>query len=147
MRYAFLVVIFLGSFSARLLTAQNEPWLSHYRGNIAAETEMAYLDNFAIQIMHEPDLIGYILVYSGEDSCRGEAEARALRMKKYLLEVRGVPWNKVMWKHAGRYTGIGVEVFHLGVPRSGLAKIDFPYEPPPEGHKIPRCSKRKQRRG
>ena len=147
MRYAFVAFILFASFSCQALTAANEPWISHYRGNIEAEAEMAYLDNFAIQLMHDENLIGYILVYSGADSCHGEAEAHVLRMMKYLRETRGVPWNRVMWKHAGRYTGQGIEVFHLGVPRSGVAKINFPYEPAPAGHIIPRCSARKHRRG
>ena len=121
----------------------NEPWLSHYSGGISWEAEQAYLDNFAIQIMNDPDLIGYILIYSGEDSCRDEAQARALRLKKYMTEVRGVPWNKVMWKSAGRYRGKGLEIFHLGFGREGLAKVSFPYEPPEPGHIISDCASSK----
>ena len=123
----------------------DQPWISHYRGDIEEETEMLYLDNFAIEIMKEPNFIGYILIYFGEDSCRGEAEARALRMKNYLMQVRGVPWGKVMWKHAGRYQGKGIEVFHLGFHKGKLAEINFPYEPPRPGHVIPKCRYPKKR--
>jgi hypothetical protein len=144
---AVVALILFASFSCPAFTAPTEPWISHYRGNIGAETEMAYLDNFAIQLMRDENLIGYILVYSGEDSCRGEAEARALRMKEYLVETRGVPWNRVMWKHAGRYTDKGIEVFHFGIPRADLATTNFPYEPPPSGHIIARCSNHKHQCG
>ncbi len=143
----FILMVFAGTaiggdtFSGRA----DEPWISHYRGDIEAETEMAYLDFFSIHIMNDPHLIGYILIYSGEDSCPGEAEARALRMKDYLMQVRGVPWDKVMWRHAGRYQGKGVEVFHLGIPKDKLAEIKFPYEPPPNGHVMPKCRAAKRR--
>jgi len=100
---------------------------------------MAILDNFVVQIMNDSDLIGYILIYSGEDSCRDEAQARALRMKKYMANVRGVPLNRVMWKHGGRFKGKGLEIFHLGVERKGLASFDFPYEPPAPGQIIRAC--------
>ena len=137
----FILIALLGTVIEAHTFPRNadEPWISHYRGDIEEEAEMAYLDNFAIQITNDPNLIGYILIYSGEDSCRGEAEARALRMKDYLMQVRGVPWDKVMWKHAGRYQGKGVEVFHLGIPKGKLAEINFPYEPPPNGHTMPKC--------
>jgi hypothetical protein len=36
----------------------DEPWISHYRGDIEEELEKARLDNFSIQIMKDPDLIG-----------------------------------------------------------------------------------------
>src|SRR5437762_1235633 len=127
-----LVLFFLLSLDnqsvyARKAQPTNEPWISHYFGTVSAETEMAILDNFVVQIMNDSDLIGYILIYSGEDSCRDEAQARALRMKKYMTNVRGVPWNRVMWKHGGRFKGKGLEIFHLGVERKGLASFDFPY--------------------
>jgi|SRR5712691_9236351 len=124
----------------------NEPWLSHYSGGISWEAEQAYLDNFAIQIMNDPDLIGYILIYSGEDSCRDEAQVRALKLKKYMTDVRGVPWNRVMWKSAGRYRGKGLEIFHLGIPRAALATLNFPYEPPAHGQIMRACTSRRRDR-
>ena len=104
---------------------------------------MAFLDNFAIQIMNDPNLIGYILIYSGEDSCREEAQARALRMKKYMMEVRGVPWNRVMWRDAGRYHGKGLEILHLGVPRDKMAAVRFAYQPPAPGQIIRECKRKR----
>src|SRR5687768_15744126 len=51
-------------------------WLDKY-GNILWEDEKARLDNFAIQLMNDPNLIGYLYVQAGRLSCRGEAQARA----------------------------------------------------------------------
>jgi hypothetical protein len=147
--HIFLLVSLITTTAAALAArpAPDEPWISHYSGGISMETEMAYLDDFAIQIMNDPDLMGYILVYSGENSCRYEAQTRALRMKEYLVERRGVPWNRVMWKDAGRFRGQGLEIFHLGVPRAKLPTFGFPYEAPAQGQVIRACTTSKRTRG
>ena len=124
---------------------QGEPWLEHYSGSIPWKREKDRLDNFAIQIVNNPQAIGYILIYSGEDSCSGEAEARAIQIKQYLM-VRGVPWNRAMWQHGGRYRGDGLRIHTVPIPRAGLVR-DFRrnlYEPPPEGHRIKPCSSDKK---
>ena len=143
--HTFVLLVLLGPPTGGSSSVKaDEPWLSHYSGSISWEMEMAHLDNFSIQIMNEPSLIGYILVYSGEDSCRGEAQARALRMKNYMMEVRGVPWNKVMWRDGGRYRGKGLEIFHLGIPKDKLHGTMFPYEPPARGQLIGECKRKKR---
>ena len=116
-----------------------EPWISHYGGGISPGREEAEMDNFAVQISNDPNLIGYILIYAGADSCRGEAQARALRIRKYLMNVRGVLWNRVMWKDGGRYRNKGLEIFLLGFDRTTVRTPEFPYEPPPPGHVVPEC--------
>lgn len=103
---------------------------------------MAYLDNLAIQLMNDPEMIGYILVYSGADSCAGEAQARAMRMKNYLTEARGVPWTRVMWKDGGRFRGQGLDIYHFGVSRSQLGTFGFAYEPLEPGKMIRHCRHR-----
>ena len=138
-----LVTTTLSELHAR--PTSNEPWLSHYSGSISWEREAAYLDNFAIQIMNDSEMIGYILVYSGEDSCAKEAHARAMRMMRYLTHARGVPWNRVMWKDGGRFRGKGLDIFHLGVPRAELHRFGRPYEPPAKGQVIRRCSEKERR--
>lgn len=65
------------------------------------EDEAARLDNFAINLMKEPDLVGYIFVINGRDLCPGEAAARGMRAKSYLVEQRGVPGNRIIWKEDG----------------------------------------------
>jgi hypothetical protein len=141
-----LLALLVTSSALAFSTPPTEPWISHYGGGISWEHEKAQMDNFAIQILNDPNLIGYILIYSGADSCRGEAQARALRIKNYMVKVRGVPWNRVMWKDAGRYTGKGLEIFHLGFDRTVVRSPDFPYEPPPKGHVIPECRVKRDRR-
>jgi len=142
--HAFVLLGLLGPLAIGSSSAKaDEPWLSHYPGSISWEMEMAHLDNFSIQVMNDPSLIGYILVYSGYDSCRRDAQARALRMKNYMIGVRGLPWNKVMWRDGGRYRGKGLEIFLLGIPKDKLDGTTFLYEPPARGQLIRECKRKK----
>src|ERR1044072_8809645 len=70
-------------------------------GAISWEDEKARLDNYAVQLQHEKDLIGYIFVFAGNGGCPGEAQARAIRAKRYIVEHRGVPWDRVVWRVEG----------------------------------------------
>lgn len=75
-------------------------WLDEY-GNIAWEDEKVRLDNFAIQLMNDPNLIGYYYVRVGKESCRGEGQARAIRAKNYMTKVRHVDWARIIWRDIG----------------------------------------------
>ena len=75
-------------------------------GEIAWEDEKARLDNFAIQLQQEPELIGYVLIYDAAGGCAGEAQARAIRAKRYVVEYRGVAWNRVIWRQEGYQSDI-----------------------------------------
>ena len=70
-------------------------------GLIRWEDEQARLDNFAIQLQNEPDAMGYIFVFDGSNVCEGEARARAIRARDYVVNYRGLPWNRVMWRYDG----------------------------------------------
>lgn len=63
--------------------------------------ETGRLDNFAIALQHDPNLIGYIIVYAGKRACVGEAEDRARRAKKYLVETRSIQESRVKWIDGG----------------------------------------------
>ena len=43
----------------------------------------------------------FIVVYAGRESCAAEAQTRALRAKKWLVERRGIPASRVLWKDGG----------------------------------------------
>lgn len=53
-------------------------------GNLSAKDENARLDNFAIQLEHMSDTVGYIIVYAGRRAGVGEAYTRSKRAKDYL---------------------------------------------------------------
>ncbi|HEY0347723.1 MAG TPA: hypothetical protein VGC60_06160 [Pyrinomonadaceae bacterium] len=70
-------------------------------GDIKSEDEMARLDNFAVQLQNEPQAKGAIIFYGGKTfrgrlPRQGEAEARAARLKQYLVGRRGIPSDQVM---------------------------------------------------
>jgi len=90
--------------SVHRATAPTTPFDEY--GEIAWEDEKARLDNFAIQLQRESDLIGYVLVYDAAGGCAGEAEARAIRAKRYVVEHRGVPWDRVIWRQEGYQSDI-----------------------------------------
>ena len=68
-------------------------------GDIGCESEMARLDNFAIHLQQEPTMKGVIIFYGGRVRGRlpkrGEAAARAARLKPYLVDRRGIPADHV----------------------------------------------------
>ena len=70
-------------------------------GKISCENEKARLDNFAIQLLNNSDLVGYIFVVDGPDVCAGEGQARAIRAKRCVIEYRAIPWNRVIWRNDG----------------------------------------------
>ena len=74
-------------------------------GAICWEDEKARLDNFAIQLLNDDrTTLGHIIVYDGKLACRGEAVTRAIRAKKYLVEYRKVPADRIVWRWGGYLT-------------------------------------------
>ena len=79
--------------------AQFDPFDSY--GGISWNLEKLHLDNFAIQLQHDSDSIGYIIVYAGRRACVDEAKDRALRAKKYVVEIRGIQASRIKWIDGG----------------------------------------------
>jgi len=86
-----------------LLEARSLPPIQKFDefGDIKCEDEYARLDNFAIQLQQWPTTKGVIIFYGGTTfrgrlPKRGEAAARAARMKPYLVQRRGVPESRVI---------------------------------------------------
>ncbi|HKO61512.1 MAG TPA: hypothetical protein VJV03_10160 [Pyrinomonadaceae bacterium] len=132
-------LLFLAPLVFPPLHAEAEPdvfWLDRY-GNIAWDDEKARLDNFAIQLMNNPNDIGYLYVNAGRVSCKGEAQARAVRAKNYMTKVRHADWNRIIW----RDIGYGDE-FHVSIwlaPR-GTPPLFVPdYERSTAKHVIKDC--------
>lgn len=118
-------------------------WLDRY-GDISWEYEKARLDNFAAHLELEPNFYGYIVIQMGRRACRDEAQAHAIRMKKYLMEVRGIAWDKVTWKDIGygNQKEVTLFLFERGKP----VPYEFKYDPPKEGQVIQDCHLKTYRR-
>ena len=70
-------------------------------GAIAWEDEKARLDNFAIELQNNPGYRGHIVVFAGRRACRNEARVRALRARDYVVRVRGVESDRILWEDGG----------------------------------------------
>jgi hypothetical protein len=92
-------------------------------GALRWEDEKARLDNFAIALQQDENLVGYILVFDSLGGCAGEAQARAIRAKRYIVEHRGVSWNRVIWRREG-YTD-GISTILQPVPRGVVLPHPF----------------------
>jgi hypothetical protein len=80
-------------------------------GNIHFRDEKALLDHWAAQFRQNPDNIIYILAYGGRRACAGEAKARAIRAKNYLMKPHGIGANRVIWKDGGFRENLSVELW------------------------------------
>ncbi len=127
------------------LTSVADQWFDSY-GNLSWEDEKAHLDNFAIALQHDPNLIGYIIVYAGRRACVGEAKDRALRAKKYVVETRGIQESRIKWIDGGYREELTVIL--QPIPRGAPELIASPTLKPTEVQIIkscrPKTSKRKK---
>jgi hypothetical protein len=92
-------------------------------GTIGWQDEKARLDNLAIFLMENPKFVGYIFVWAGRQACPGEAQARAQRAKKYLVEYRRIGWSRVIWKDAG-FRDEGETILQPFLPGNRLPEFD-----------------------
>lgn len=90
-------------FDSDAVSAHLEAKLFDKFGDVCCDEEKALLDNFTIELQNNPELTGYIIFYGGRRHSylychssrlrlprRGEAEARAARLKPYIFESRGI---------------------------------------------------------
>jgi hypothetical protein len=69
--------------------------------NFNWEDLMARLDFYAIQLQNEPASSGYIIVYDGRRSRRGEVQGWMQCIKNYMVERRGLDSNRIMIANGG----------------------------------------------
>jgi hypothetical protein len=74
--------------------------------DVNCEDEMARLDNFTINLQNTPASKGVIVFYGGRRfggrlPRRGDAAARAARLKTYLTQRRGIPTEQVIVINGG----------------------------------------------
>jgi hypothetical protein len=79
-----------------------DPVLFDQYRDIGFDDEKARLDNFAIALQSDPSKQGYIIVF-GRRGYASEAKMRADRAKGYLIELRGIDWQRIVsWDHCVR---------------------------------------------
>lgn len=94
-------------------------------GAEACESEMAFLDAFANHLHDGPPSSGYILVYGGRrDTRRVEIQVRGARIKRYLIESRGVGADQLEVVDGGYREKFTVELWLI--PRGGNPPVASP---------------------
>lgn len=112
--WSLTIIGFVITINSYAFAAPVEARLFDKFGDICCEDEKARLDNFAIQLQNEPEVQGYIIFYGGRRHnypyChssrqrlprRGEAAARAERLKSYLVATRGLDSKRFMVVNGG----------------------------------------------
>jgi hypothetical protein len=83
-------------------------------GDLPFKDEKSYLDSLARSLIDtSPDSIIYILAYAGRSACISEAEWRANRAKKYLIEKHKIQDDRVIVVDGGFRDTLAIELFLL----------------------------------
>ena len=88
-------------------------------GDISFNDEQTHLNKIAAQAKEWPLSMIYLVVHAGQTACIGEAKARGVRAKNYLM-TREVSDERIVWIDAGWRKNAIVEVWiwplQLGKP-------------------------------
>lgn len=98
-------------------------------GDVRLGDENTRLDKIAIQAREWPLSIIHLSIHAGQTACTGEAKARGIRAKNYLVR-QGVSANRIVLTDAGWRKEVSVEVW-LWPPELGKPKVasDFNLKP------------------
>jgi hypothetical protein len=89
-------------------------------GDLAYSDMIARLDNYAVQLMNEPDAKGFVVVYRTRRDLPGFSHRRAMYMKDYLVQSRGLPRDRVVTVDGGVAENL---VQELWIVPSGSAPV------------------------
>ena len=100
-------------------------------GEILLEEEAGRLDNFAIQLKNEPGAQGVVIVYGRFGYKRSDIQARANRIKAYLVDKHDIESERIVIVTGGNVDESTVEllVFPLGSKFIPSASRDDAVEP------------------
>src|SRR5215203_5897149 len=114
-------------------------------GNIRFRDEKAMLDHYASQLRLDPNSVVYIFAFAGRVACAGEAKARAVRARNYLVKKHGIGADRVIWKDGGLRERLSVELWLR--PRAGTPPVPTPTVDPADATVNDCKAKRRGRRG
>ena len=118
-----LLLLMIGNSLAQSKQVEASRKFDEFSG-VNCEDLEARLDNFAIKLLEDSKMKGYIVVYSGRHISVSEARARAKRAKDYLTKVRGIDAGRIMIIDGGRRDELTVELY-LAPPRATSLPSDL----------------------
>ena len=92
--------------------------------DIKFSEERVRLDQFAIELLKEPNSKGYIIVYDATDTRKTTARERGERAKNYLIKERGLQETQIVVVNGGYRDKRSVELFIT--PAGALAPTATP---------------------
>jgi hypothetical protein len=97
-RYALLVLLLtVAAFQFALAQTQNKAAVKFDEfGDINHSYLMARLDNFAVQLMNQSDVKGFIVIYRTRRDLPGTNHAIAMGIKDYLVDSRGLARDRIV---------------------------------------------------
>ena len=101
---ASLLLVLLMSFP-KLVLANSMMLESHfdsYRNNISWKKEIAHLDNFAIALKQNPEMLGYIAFYTDKNTSLKKVRTRINRAKRFLIK-QGITEKRLVFIYAGNF--------------------------------------------
>jgi hypothetical protein len=64
--------------------------------DIQRNDEKARLDNFVIELQHDPTATAYVVIYPGRSSKRGDVQHHASRIVDYMVNSRGIDEHRIV---------------------------------------------------
>jgi hypothetical protein len=80
-------------------------------GDIKFEDEKVRLDNFAIQLMNQPQSSGSIMMSAGQETFENETTERLSRAKAYLVDVREIDPNRIVIVDCGFSQDLSIHLY------------------------------------
>lgn len=96
-----LFLLLLSAAGTPAQPARNADPFDYYSHRIPWKEEISRLDNFAIFLLRNPETVGFLAYYSGPDSSRRRAKARAEKSVRYLTRLRRVDPRRIITIYGG----------------------------------------------
>ena len=112
-------------------------------GDIGLNDENVHLNKLALQAKEWPLSIIYLFIHAGQTACVGEAKARSMRVKNYLVH-QGVSPERIVVTDAGWRKEVNVQVW-IWPPQLGKPKVSSDLNLKPGAVKLEKNCKMKYR--
>jgi hypothetical protein len=104
------------------------------------ESAMAHLDGFTISLNDNPNQLGVIIVYGGNQRLRGEAKAWSACVKDYLVKRRSITSDRLIILDGGYRKSLTIELWEttdrkdVPTPSQQIARKDVKFKNGKIGH-------------